>query len=502
VRDAATAPAHLLSGQDRFHDALSHLSSERNAWPVADGQRLLGMISLSQVQDTVSGGGSERRLDELPVAALPTDELTSENFPHVHLDHTLDNALKRMADSHSNVLPVVSRSDLRGLQGIVTLNGILQAYGIGERVESAVSAREEPRPPRRLVPAVALAAVASLILIALVNYYYRSQRVARAEDSYKAGRSLAQQGRDDEAVQQFRNALSISPGNARYQLALGLELVKMKSLDEGAVYLRELLRNDAANAPANLGLARIAAARDATSEAVTYYQRAIDGTWSSAAQVNRRQVRLELADYLAKHGLKTQAVAALLAALADAHEPEAKERIGSLLLEYGSPRQAAEVFRDISRSNSQDQAAWAGLGAAELALENYPESASAFRNAVRLNPADKVASGQLEISEKVLALDPDARGIRAAERHRRAAAILQGVLDSLERCASGPANQQLRDQARKALAFHPKPGSLGDATEEDLTLATELWQPRRQTCPANNSSDDALERVLARLSRN
>jgi len=502
VRDAATAPPHLFTEHDRFADALPLLSAERNAWPVTDGQRLLGMVSLAEVEAELAAGHDNQLLGEISTAHLPEEALTPQNFPHVHLDHSVDVTLKRMADSRWNVLPVVSRSDIRDLKGVVTLNGILQAYGIGsDGSRSAAPAREETGPPRRLVPGVIVAALASLILIGFLNYYYRSERGIRAEDYYKSATALAQQNRDDEAVEQFRNALSVSPGNARYRLALGLELVKMNRLDEGAVYLREVLKADPANGPANLGLARIAAERQRTSDAVTYYHRAIDASWPAAEQQTRIQARFELAEYLAKQGMARQATAELLATLEQTRDDTTKKRIARSLLQYGSPRQAADLFRELARSNDSDPSVWAGLGAAELAQDNYAAASNALKNALRRSPSDGTARKELEISERVLALDPDARGIRASERYRRSQDILRGALGMMERCAGGSADTTLVASARKALAEHPKPAALDDATEENLTLGTDLWKARRQACPAYEVSDEALERVLARLSR-
>ena len=106
----------------------------------------------------------------------------------------------------------------------------------------------------------------------------------------------------------------------------------------------------------------------------------------------------------------------------------------------------------------------------------------------------------MDISERVLALDPDARGIRASERYQRSQALLQGALQTIDQCAGGRAGTQLSESARKALAGHPRPAKMDDATEEDLTLAGKLWKERSQACPSYTPSDEALERVLARLS--
>ena len=500
VRDAVTAPAHLLSKDDLFQTALTMLSPERNAWPVTEGQHLLGMASLAEVETEVEAGHGYARLEEIAAVQIPDELMTARNFPHVHLDHPLDVALKRMADSKMNVLPVVSRSDVRDLKGVVTLNGILQAYGIGGQRVTPAAPGPEAGPPRRLVPSVIAAALALLILIGFLNYYYRSARGTRAESYYKNGMALAQQDRDAEAVEQLRNALSVSPGSARYRLALGMELVKMGRGDEGAVYLRELLKNDPTNPEANLGLARIAAAGDHTANAVTYYHRAIDANWPAGQEQHRIQARFELADYLAKQGLKTQAIAELLATLEQTRDNTTKKRIGRLLLQYGALRQAADLFREIAQSSPADADAWSGLGTAELALEDYTAARNAFRNALRVDPLDAASRKQLETSERVLALDPDARGIRAAERYRRSQALLQGALQMIDQCAAGGGDAQLSDRARKALAAHPRAAQMDDATDANLTLATELWKERRQACPTYAPADEGLERVLARLS--
>jgi CIC family chloride channel protein len=52
-----------------------------------------------------------------------------DDFPHLHIDHSLAIALDRMGSSKLRVLPVVSRANVRKLVGIVTLQAVLDAYG-------------------------------------------------------------------------------------------------------------------------------------------------------------------------------------------------------------------------------------------------------------------------------------------------------------------------------------------------------------------------------------
>lgn len=503
VRDAAVSASRVLSPHDRVEDALPLLSRDRNALPVAQGERLLGMVTLAEVQQQIAAGHGQTSLEEILSTRIPDDQLNAEHFPHVHMDHPLDMALRRMAQSHMHVLPVVSRSDVRDLRGVVSLQDILHAYGVDEQERREKAAAPQPLPvSRRLLPGVVAAALALLVLIGFLNYYYRSARGARAEQSYKAGNQLLQQGESEEAVEQFRNALSISPGTERYRLALGLTLVQMGRTREAAVYLGEVLQRDPDNGPANVGLARIAVAEGNKIAAATYYHRAINGSWPKGQEQDRLQARFDLAQYLAKAGEKTEAVGELLAALGQTRDAASKERIGRLLLDYGAPREAGDLYRDLIRTNSSDAQAYAGLGAAQLAQDDFAAARASFQNALRLDPSNQYVQQQLEISNRVLTLDPEVRGIRTPERYRRSTELLGAALMMTQNCAAAiEENPELASQAQKAITEHPRPRALDDAVEDDLTMATQLWKLRQHSCPAQPASDEAAARLLTRLAR-
>lgn len=468
VRDAAEAPQHLLSITDRVEDALKCLDTDHNAWPVMDGGRLAGMITLAQVEQEIATGQGGRVLGELLPVDVPAPLLTSENFPHLHMDHPLDIALRRMAQSKLNLLPVVGRADIRDLKGVVSLSDILQAYGVtGEKAE-AQAVREEIGSSRKLLPGVIAAGLAVMLVIGFLNYYYRSERSQRADQYYKTGNELLQQDRDDEAVQQFRDALSGSPGNAQYRLALGLALAKANHPAEASVYLNALLKRDPQNALANLGEARIAFAQAKTADAMKFYRRAIDGSWPAGQDKTRMQARFQLA---------------------------------SMLEKIGQHREAAEIFREVLKTDDRNAEAYAGLGAEELALENYQGARDAFQKALQWNPSDQATRKRLDLTEQVLALDPNARGLRTAERYERSKELLQAEVMRFDHCQPAhKAADQALDPARKALASHPRRRALEDAAAMNLSLAEDLWRQEQKLCAGALSPNDATERVLARLS--
>jgi tetratricopeptide (TPR) repeat protein len=295
------------------------------------------------------------------------------------------------------------------LKGVVSLSDILQAYGVtGEKVE-AQAVREEIGASRRLVPGVIAAGLAVLLVIGFLNYYYRSARSQRAEQYYKTGSALLQQDRDDEAVQQFRDALSGAPGNPQYRLALGLALAKANHLEEASVYLNALLKRDPGNALANLGQARIAAAQ-------------------------------------------------------------------------GKPSDAVKFYRQVLKTDDRNADAYAGLGSAELALENYPDARDAFQKAVEQNPSDQMSKQQLDLCERVLALDPNVPGLIPAQRLERSKEVLQAEVMRFERCQPG----------HQALA--------SDSADTNLTLAEDLWKQEQKLCATPNP-EDPVARVLARLAK-
>jgi CBS domain-containing protein len=96
-----------------------------DAWPVSENGRFQGMIRHADLARALSLERPDSTLGEL--LEQP------ESFPHVHPDQPLPVVLERMGSSGMNVLPVVGRSDLHDLMGIVVLDDVLTAYGFADR---------------------------------------------------------------------------------------------------------------------------------------------------------------------------------------------------------------------------------------------------------------------------------------------------------------------------------------------------------------------------------
>jgi chloride channel protein, CIC family len=134
VRQAMRSPSAVLSPEMHVVAALDQFrGGPEDALPVVDGGALWGMIRNAQIRDALAEGGSNRTLAEIFGEDSKAGHSTAEELPHVHPDHTLSLALERMGSSGFNVLPVVSRANVRQLIGIVALEDIMNVYGVAGR---------------------------------------------------------------------------------------------------------------------------------------------------------------------------------------------------------------------------------------------------------------------------------------------------------------------------------------------------------------------------------
>ena len=103
-----------------------------NAWPVVDSYGLWGIVKASDLEEAIAGGAPDRKVADILRNSTKDGHVDAEALPHVHPDHSLSFALERMGSSGLNVLPVVSRANVRQMLGIVALDDILTAYGVAK----------------------------------------------------------------------------------------------------------------------------------------------------------------------------------------------------------------------------------------------------------------------------------------------------------------------------------------------------------------------------------
>jgi CIC family chloride channel protein len=500
VGQALRTTPELLPATLPADEAAAAVNRDTGAWPVVDQAGLRGMLRSEQLDRAVKEGQGGRTVGQLVPAPDP-ERLGAEEFPHLHADQSLDIAMRRLAETGLKVLPVVSRTNLRELKGTISMQDILAAYAMGKVEEEA-----EPVLPKGKPAALLAGVLAVLIGLAVVggllSYYYRSARAGRAQHFYELGNQFLQKDLYDEAIEQYRDALSISH-TSQYRLALARALVKAGHPDEAGIYLKDLLRSDPTNAEANLGMARALAQQGHIDEAVGYYHHAIYGAWAGNAAERRIQARIELIQALGRAGRRPQAQAELLSMLTVMPGNILLERQAApLALEYGLPKEAANLFRDLTGRDAQDEIALAGLGEADYALGDYPAARDALAAALRWNPNNTAVRKRLDAATQILALDPTRRGLSEKDRFQRSQALLAGVLDVLDQCSGSALPADLKGQmeaARRLLVKGRRPPSYSDAIENDTSAAEQLWTAGTKACGSMPPPDAPISRSVARL---
>src|SRR5712671_2644674 len=121
VFQAMRPATEILTANMTVQEALVRArASARQALPVSNERGIAGIIRLAALEKAVGDGDSHKKLIDL---------IEGEEFPHLHADQSLTVALERMGAEGLDALPVVSRADVRKLEGIVALQDVMKLYG-------------------------------------------------------------------------------------------------------------------------------------------------------------------------------------------------------------------------------------------------------------------------------------------------------------------------------------------------------------------------------------
>ncbi len=200
------------------------------------------------------------------------------------------------------------------------------------------------------------------------------------------GRLALMQGHPDQAAAALRTALSYAPDDYDDQLLLAQALAGAGLREAADNYFLSLWAVHPGDGFLNLQLARLARQGGDASAAVNYYRASIFGNWEQGGVERRREVRLELADYLLGHGQAPAAQAELLIAAGNAPEKDAalQLKIADRLQGVGDLPDALRLYKQVATRNPHNLQALASQGRAELASEQYPAAARSLSQAAEL----------------------------------------------------------------------------------------------------------------------
>lgn len=348
-------------------------------------------------------------------------------------------------------------------------------------------------------------AVIFFVAVTALSHLYQAQQEFLGNRWFMRGTTDLKQLHFDAAVTEFRSALLYSRDSYAYQLNLAEALIGLKRTGEAYAYFINLWDREPENGLVNLELARIAAQKSETEQALRYYHNAIYATWPGDQQVQRRETRLELIGYLLNISARAHAQAELIALAANLEDdPSQQARVGDLFVQTQDYEHALAEYRLSLKAQPQDPAALAGAGLAAFQLGRYNLAERYLQAAVTANPNDALSVARLKTAARIMQMDPFQRQISVAQRDRIVREAFAAAGQRLESCsaagaAKGPATTLVAQPALSEDWAKMKPQITEPGLRRDPDLvntAMELvFSIERQTsnaCGAASETDAAL----------
>ena len=296
-----------------------------------------------------------------------------------------------------------------------------------------------PRSAPVILVILTLAAAASFAAVSHLVARFTANQQARGRKLYAQGLAAAGANHYDDAIADFRAALTCDPANSQYQLSLARALRDSndpRRLDEAESYLIALWQRTPQDAAVNLALARVAAHRGSIEDATRYYHNAMYGVWNSDPDVNRSKARIELIEFLLKKGAPDKAQSELMAlATSLPPDPAAHLQTAQLFAQAHDNTGMLAQFQEVLRLDPENSAALAGAGEAAYRAGNYATAQRYLQQAVNLNSEDANSRDLLATADLILRINPFHSHISDAERNRRITAAFAQAGKRLTECA-------------------------------------------------------------------
>jgi tetratricopeptide (TPR) repeat protein len=359
----------------------------------------------------------------------------------------------------------------------------------------------------------------TVVLFLITLFLFRSFTSHREELAQRwsaRGQAAINAGHPDQAVVALRTALSYAPGQRSYELLLAQALGDAGHTEESFNYFLGLWQTQPGDGFINLSLARLAARKNDMHAAINYYRASIYGTWEGDGVLRRREVRLELSQYLIAHKDFSSARTELLITGGNAPDDVPLALTLAQLLEQAkAPHDALTYYRKVLAQEPTNLIALRSAARLEYDTGHFDEAHRLMEQAIHqqenspstneaTTPADKE---MLEDSERILQLAP----LKKLPNNERVTRILKARALAKKRfdsCSAQVSNASglsspLRDLATKWAskdATSSRSALLNDPTQQDATMQL-IFDTETQTskiCGAP-TGDDALLLQLAKF---
>jgi tetratricopeptide (TPR) repeat protein len=177
-----------------------------------------------------------------------------------------------------------------------------------------------------------------------------------AEAHYNLGRLLAQKGRLDDAVSHYEKALEINPADAEARNNLGVTLFGIGRVDEAVAHYREALKIRPDYAEASCNLANALLLKGDLDAAIARYSACL------ALSPNQPEAQYDFASALLRKGRTDEAIIHFRKVLElQPNSPDAQANLGSAFLAKGRVRDAMTAYKNALRISSENVAAQTNL---------------------------------------------------------------------------------------------------------------------------------------------
>ena len=392
--------------------------------------------------------------------------------------------------------------------------GVLSAFAANVETSSLVTEK------RKLIVhdalAISMLSLVTVLLFVVTLFLFRSFETHRDELAKRwsgRGALALSEGRPIEAIGALRTALTYSPGNRTYELLLAEALAKAGHTEESYNYFLGLWTTQPGDGQINLWLARLDAKRGDRAAAIKYYRAAIYGTWEGDGVARRRDVRLELAQYLLNQKQYNDARTELLIAAGNnPSNPALETKLAAMLQQAGDPSDALAYYQKAIAADPKNAEALMSAGRLMYAYGMFLDARRMFNRADAEYDAHKGAKKPVDLptllrsSQRGVELVPSKR-LKERDRVARVLVARRIARKRFETCSlqvaqsgKSPASLQVLSSAwTGSLANASGSALLSDPDSADATLKlifdTEIQTS--QVCGAP-TGDDALLLLLAR----
>jgi len=356
-----------------------------------------------------------------------------------------------------------------------------------------------------------LLALLFVITAALSRTYHAREEGLVTEWSQRGNADLAA-GKPALAFVDFRNSLSYGPDNPGVQLHLAEALLADGRFTEARSYLVNLWDRTPGSGEVNIDLAHVAVQTGDMEEAIRYFRGAIFGSWEKDPGLQRRNVRLELCEFLLSHRRTSDAQTEIAGLAADTPSDDGvlREQNGRLFLRVGEPGKALAEFEAALKTNPGQSQWLADAGHVAFEDGDFLKAEAYFARADRENPSDEIHASLMLVRD-VLGNDPYLAGLSDEEQSRRTRGDFDQGIRRLHECtgigrSDSPPGQaspdvQLLNKEAQELEKRVNLFSLDKNPElrnEVMQIVSRIEDVASQACGPGTGLDQALTLIVKR----